>query len=97
MDELRIPGDPHGIDEAHDVLAADEFAIPARGDYGLHLPRDPHGIEEPHDVLAADEFAMPSGPDRALQTLKSGDASDWYKLLGAAALAALLYAALRRR
>jgi hypothetical protein len=97
MDELHIPDDPHGIQEAHDVLAADEFAMPARGDYGLHLPRDPHGIEEPHDVLAADEFAMPSGPDRVVQTLKSGGASSSLKLLGAAALAALLYAALRRR
>jgi hypothetical protein len=97
MDELRIPGDPHGIEEPHDVLAADEFAMPARGDYGLHLPRDPHGIEEPHDVLAADEFAMPSGPDRVIEPLKSGGASNSLKLLGAAALAALLYAALKRR
>jgi hypothetical protein len=97
MDELRIPGDPHGIDEAHDVLAADEFAIPARGDYGLHLPGDPHGISEPHDVLAADEFAMPSGPDRVVQTLKSGGSKNTLWILGAAALAALIYAALRRR
>jgi hypothetical protein len=96
MDEFRIPDDPHGIQEAHDVLAADEFAMPARGDYGLHLPKDWHG-EKPHDVLAADEFAMPSGPDRVVQTLKSGGASSSLKLLGAAALAALLYAALRRR
>jgi hypothetical protein len=97
MDELRIPGDPHGIQEAHDVLAADEFAMPARGDYGLHLPRDPHGILEAHDVLAADEFAMPSGPDRVVQTLKSGGASSSLKLFGTAALAALLYAAVKRR
>ena len=97
MDDLRIPKVPTGIEEPHDVLAADEFAMPARGDYGLHLPRDPHGIEEPYDVLAADKFAMPSGPDRVLQTLKSGDASNRLWLVGAAALAALLYAALRRR
>ena len=97
MDDLRIPGDPHGIQEAHDVLAADEFAMPAHGDYGLHLPRDPHGIEEPHDVLAADEFAMPSGPDRVVQTLKSGGSASPLKLIGAAALAALLYAVIRRR
>jgi hypothetical protein len=97
MDELRIPGDPHGINEAHDVLAADEFAIPARGDYGLHLPRDPHGIEEPHDVLAADEFAMPSGPDRVAETLKSGGASNPLLVLAAAALAVLLYRAVKRR
>jgi hypothetical protein len=96
MDELRIPRNPEGIEEPHDVLAAEEFAMPARGDYGLHLPPDWHG-DKPHDVLAADEFAMPSGPDRALQTLKSGGASTSVKLLGAAALAVLLYAALRRR
>ena len=97
MDQLRLPGDPHGNDEAHDVLAADEFAIPAHGDYGLHLPRDPHGIEEPHDVLAADEFAMPSGPDRVAGALKSGDALNPLLVLGAAASLVLLYAAIRRR
>src|SRR6476469_10747232 len=99
MDErqLRLPGDPHGIQEAHDVLAADEFAIPARGDYGLHLPRDPHGIMEAHDVLAADEFAMPSGPDRVLGTLKGGDRRSSLVLLAAAALAVVLYAAIKRR
>src|SRR3954469_22933691 len=97
MDELRIPGDPNAIDEPHDVLAADEFAIPARGDYGLHLPRDPHGIEEPHDVLAADEFGFPSGPDWAAGTLQSGGAPNPLIVLGAAALAVLLYRAVKRR
>jgi MYXO-CTERM domain-containing protein len=97
MDDLRIPADPEGIQEPHDVLAAEEFAMPARGDYGLHLPRDWHG-DKPSDVLAADEFAMPAGPDRVVQALKSGDTSDSLKILGAAAFAALLlYAALRRR
>ena len=97
MGELRIPNDPEGIEEAHDVLAAEEFAMPSRGDYGLHLPRDPYG-DTPHDVLAADEFAMPSGPDRIVQTLKSGGTSNPLLVLGAAAIAALLvYAALRRR
>jgi hypothetical protein len=96
MDQLHLPDDPQGTEEAHDVLAADEFAIPARGDYGLHLPRDWHG-EKPHDVLAADEFAMPSGPDRVVQTLKSGGASSSLKLVAAAALAGLLYAAVKRR
>lgn len=94
MEELRIPGDPHGIEEAHDVLAADEFAIPAHGDYGLHLPRDPHGIEEPYDVLAADEFAMPAGPDRLVETLKRGDTRGRVAFVAAAALAFVL---VRRR
>jgi hypothetical protein len=49
---------------AHDVLAAEEFGVPAP-DPSLHhgpitLPADPSGIVEPHDVLAAEEFAMPA-------------------------------------
>ena len=95
MREWRIPGDAEGIDEPHDVLAAEEFAMPARGDYGLHLPRDPR--DEPHDVLAAEEFAMPSGPDRAGEMLKSGAAVNPVVVAGVAALAVLLYALLRRR
>ena len=51
----RLPGDKSGIDQPHDVLAADEFAVPGRsvGD----VPSDP--IHTPHDVLAAEEFAIP--------------------------------------
>ncbi|MDQ6820657.1 MAG: hypothetical protein M3076_10040 [Actinomycetota bacterium] len=53
-------------ESAHDVLAADEFAMPApdpalRRD-PVSLPDDPTGIAEPHDVLAAEEFAMPAPP-----------------------------------
>jgi hypothetical protein len=50
---------------AHDVLAAEEFAV-GDSDPVLHhhgpvaLPGDPTGIAEPHDVLAAEEFAMPA-------------------------------------
>jgi len=56
--EARLPEDPTGIEEPHDVLAAEEFAMPTRspGD----IPPDPTGIQEPHDVLAAEEFAMPA-------------------------------------
>jgi hypothetical protein len=56
-DNPRLPEDPTGIDQPHDVLAAEEFAMPTRaaGD----IPSDP--IHEPHDVLAAEEFAMPVG------------------------------------
>ena len=54
---------PHE-DEAHDVLAAEAFAVPA-ADPSLRrrpitLPDDPTGIAEPHDILAAEEFAMPA-------------------------------------
>ncbi|HTT30936.1 MAG TPA: hypothetical protein VMG37_21150 [Solirubrobacteraceae bacterium] len=52
-------------DAAHDVLAAEAFAMPS-GDPTLRhqpiaLPDDPSGIAEAHDVLAAEEFAMPAG------------------------------------
>jgi hypothetical protein len=55
-------------DSAHDVLAAEEFALPAP-DPSLHhgpvtLPDDPSGILEPHDVLAAEEFALPAPAHR---------------------------------
>ena len=42
---------------AHDVLAAEEFGVPAP-DPGLHA-------DEPHDVLAAEEFVVPA-PDPVL-------------------------------
>ncbi len=53
----RLPEDKSGIDGPHDVLAADEFAVPGREDGDI--PRDP--IQQPHDVLAAEEFAIPGG------------------------------------
>ena len=54
----NVPPDPSGIDEPHDVLAAEEFVIGTREN---RFPGDPTGIREPHDVLAAEEFAMPAG------------------------------------
>jgi hypothetical protein len=56
--DVDLPDDPTGIDQPHDVLAAEEFAMPARsaGD----IPPDPTGIQAPHDTLAAEEFAMPT-------------------------------------
>jgi hypothetical protein len=64
-----IPSEPNASDRPHDVLAAEEFAMPAPEaawhDRPLRLPPDPSGIEEPHDVLAAEEFAMPAPPPRA--------------------------------
>jgi hypothetical protein len=52
-----VPADPTGIEEPHDILAADEFGIGTRDE---RLPPDPSGIQVPHDVLAAEEFAMPA-------------------------------------
>ena len=61
-DERKVPEDPSGIPEPHDVLAAEEFGIGTREE---RFPADPTGIPEPHDVLAAEEFAMPSPGDAA--------------------------------
>ncbi|MGI8946076.1 MAG: hypothetical protein ACR2GL_07565 [Thermoleophilaceae bacterium] len=86
--ETRLPEDPSGIEVPHDVLAAEEFAMPTRsaGD----IPPDPHGIQEPHDVLAAEEFAIPTGGVRA----RDGTL-DPRSLIPAAALAVLLLGLLR--
>jgi hypothetical protein len=58
---------PPPEDEAHDVLAAEAFAVPTADPSLSHnpikLPDDPSGIAEPHDVLAAEEFAMPATRD----------------------------------
>jgi hypothetical protein len=56
---------PASAEAPHDILAAEEFAMPAP-DPDLHhenrvvLPDDPTGIAEPHDVLAAEEFPIPA-------------------------------------
>ena len=85
-----VPADPTGIEEPHDVLAAEEFAMPVRsvGD----PPPDPTGIREPHDVLAAEEFAMPVAgiPD------EDSGGFDPRSLLPALALLAVLLLVLRR-
>ena len=87
------PADPAGIEEPHDVLAAEEFGIPTR-DSGV--PGDPTGIREPHDVLAAEEFAMPAGaePQEAAGGT-GGPGARAYLPLALAALVLLLV--LRRR
>ncbi len=58
--ESNVPPDPSGIDEPHDVLAAEEFGIGTREN---RFPSDPTGLREAHDVLAAEEFAMPAGAE----------------------------------
>jgi hypothetical protein len=57
-DKANPPGDPSGIEQPHDVLAAEEFAMPTRDN---RFPADPLGTTRPHDVLAAEEFGIP-GP-----------------------------------
>jgi len=91
--EERFPTDPSGIDEPHDVLAAEEFAMPTRDD---RHPPDPTGLHEPHDVLAAEEHAMPA-PDQvaAAHGAPGGSAGLQLALMGAAA--ALVAFLVRRR
>jgi hypothetical protein len=87
-----VPGDPSGIEEPHDVLAADEFGIGTRDE---RLPPDPTGIQEPHDVLAAEEFAMPAGAEPHDEGRGGPDQRTLVPLALIAALVALLV--LRRR
>jgi hypothetical protein len=89
--EDRPPADPAGIDEPHDVLAAEEFGIGTRDE---RHPPDPTGIEDPHDVLAAEEFAMPAPEGAGGGSLDKRDARPWIPLAALALLALLL---LRRR
>ena len=85
----RLPQDPSGIQQAHDVLAAEEFAVPMRST--RDVPHDP--IHEPHDVLAAEEFAMPTGGGPS-----SGSAGlDPRTLVPALVLLAAIVLLLRRR
>lgn len=59
------PQTPASAEPPHDVLAAEEFALPApdpdlQHEDSVELPDDPTGIVEPHDVLAAEEFPIPA-------------------------------------
>ncbi len=84
------------IDEpAHDVLAAEEFAMPAP-DPPHPVPEDPSGIPEPHDVLAAEEYPLGGGEPAGKGSLVRHPDGGIRRgiLIGALALAALM--ALRR-
>jgi hypothetical protein len=94
-------------DDAHDVLAAEAFAVPTADPTLRHqpiaLPDDPTGIAEPHDVLAAEEFPMPAPRGSASSSGAAGLAASAAKAatparIGAlAAVALLVRRALRRR
>jgi hypothetical protein len=101
-----MPGrdSPSPEDEAHDVLAAEAFAVPTADPSLRHrpiaLPDDPTGIAEPHDVLAAEEFALPAPRSSSGSGGPAGIAAKAAKPAGVGALAAvalLLRRALRRR
>ena len=91
---------------AHDILAAEAFAVPSSDPSLRHrpiaLPDDPSGIAEPHDVLAAQEFAMPAprgAPEPGGGALaRAGEAVSPKRVGIAAAVVALLaFVLLRRR
>jgi hypothetical protein len=91
-------------EDAHDVLAAEAFAVPSADPSLRHrpitLPDDPTGIAEPHDVLAAEEFAMPAPRSSTGGDGAAGIAAKAAKPAGIGALAAvalLVRRALRRR
>jgi hypothetical protein len=91
-------------EDAHDVLAAEAFAVPSADPSLRHrpitLPDDPSGIAEPHDVLAAEEFAMPAPRSPSGTGGAAGIAARAAKPAGVGALAAvalLIRRAIRRR
>lgn len=89
---------------AHDILAAEEFGMPAP-DPDLHhgpvvVPEDPATADEPpHDVLAAEQFAMPAVHHAPPPALVDPGPSTAMLLarVAAAFVAALLLARLLRR
>jgi hypothetical protein len=86
--------------EAHDVLAAEAFAMPSRDPSLRHapitLPDDPTGIAEPHDVLAAEEFAMPAPRQASGSGGAAGIAAKAAKPAGVVAAVATLVVLARR-
>jgi hypothetical protein len=86
--------------EAHDVLAAEAFAMPSRDPSLRHapitLPDDPTGIAEPHDVLAAEEFAMPAPRQASGSGGAAGIAAKAAKPAGVGAAVAALVVLARR-
>jgi hypothetical protein len=103
MSPTRSQDERDGADTAaHDVLAAEEFALPV-ADPTIHprpvvLPDDPSGIGEPHDVLAAEEFAMPAvHPHPNVVAPRQGSPSRaWLIAVGAFALLRVLRRRRRR-
>jgi hypothetical protein len=91
----NLPTDPSGIDQPHDILAAEEFGIGTRDD---RFPADPSGIQEPHDILAAEEFAMPAPGSASESPSVASRATDPRAVVPVVfLLAAIVVLVLRRR
>jgi len=93
--------DPEG---PHDVLAAEEFGVPAPDPMLAHEPLevpsdpdDPEGELPPHDVLAGEEFPIPAAPARGADAESTGGSRRPKGVLGGAAVAVLGLVALVRR
>ncbi len=92
-------------DAAHDILAAEAFAVPSADPTLRHqpitLPEDPTGIAEAHDVLAAEEFAMPaprtSSEPGGGALARAGEAASPLRIAIGAAVALVVLLVLRRR
>jgi hypothetical protein len=92
---------PPPEEKAHDILAAEAFAMPAADPTLRHqpiaLPDDPTGIAEPHDVLAAEEFALPAPPPPDVLPAPRRQVSGPARAGALAAVALLVLRAVRRR
>jgi hypothetical protein len=101
-DGLMALADESANEPAHDVLAAEEFGVPA-ADPELHhrgpivLPEDPVDPLRPHDILAAEEFPMPAGRPRSPTAALSERRGGWARLGAELSGAFMLGAALARR
>ena len=101
----EIPPEPNSSERPHDVLAAEQFAMPApeaawHPERPLELPPEPNASDEPHDVLAAEEFAMPAPPPHVqFAAAPAASPRPSRRRLGAlaAGLGAALAVVLRRR
>jgi hypothetical protein len=96
------PSQTPAEEPAHDVLAAEAFAVPAPDPELRHgpvvLPEDPTGIEEPHDILAAEDFAIPAPKGNAgARAASRARARRRFAIGGAAAALAGLLTLRRRR
>ena len=100
MHARRMGGDP-SEGQAHDVLAAEAFAVPGPDPGVTHdvvLPADPSGITRPHDVLSAEEFALPAPPPHPGGiSLRTAHRRTGPRVALAVSLGLLILALIRRR
>jgi hypothetical protein len=86
---------------AHDILAAEAFAVPGPDPDLSHrpvtLPEDPSGISEPHDILAAEEFAMPAARASRPTGIAAVAHPHWWVKVGGGIAGLLVAIGVRRR